>query len=502
MLNMNKSATTEVKVITKKAVTDFNTASDKTHMSLRFFFKIAAIALIGIGVATWIFLIVITNSLKSNASKIYESKEIIEIMYQIEVDLLTHNRESFIWDITKNETHLKERERKADEIVKRLVSSRKHITGKEELMLIDQLGKNITDYFAVLKKSESQNLGTIGLYKKLTPYLDASKLTVEKLININNQQASSLRTRTNEENNLANTLGVIIAFLLVLSIIVILLLMRKMLFNPIIKLGKIISEFSLSENKEIPIIDGPTEIVRINKIFKEMAERLNNERRSHFRFLASIAHDLRNPLSAISLSSQLMQINANTNKVSIKTIDIIYKQCKLLERMVGDLLDTTGIQAGNLTLKRERIDLRILMTETIELYKTTTNLHTFQVSMPEFPVLGEIDPLRISQVLNNLVSNAIKYSPNGGQIYVRVGQLNSYSFIEIQDEGIGVMLEEQTQIFEPFRRTKSTMETIPGVGLGLSTTRKIIEAHGGEVKVTSIESKGSTFSITLPYRLA
>ena len=108
------------------------------------------------------------------------------------------------------------------------------------------------------------------------------------------------------------------------------------------------------------------------------------------------------------------------------------------------------------------------------------------------------DPLRIEQVITNLLSNAIKYSPEGGRVDVAVAPQEDGAVISVTDQGLGISEEDQQRLFEPFRRVGLSMETIPGVGLGLFVVRRIVEAHHGRIDVTSARGKGSSFRIWIP----
>src|SRR5262245_45682664 len=118
--------------------------------------------------------------------------------------------------------------------------------------------------------------------------------------------------------------------------------------------------------------------------------------------------------------------------------------------------------------------------------------------VPDAPLPLRCDPVRIGQVLNNLISNAIKYSPRGGQVRVTARRMDDRIAIDIADQGPGIPPEESQLIFEPFKRSPSAQTDIPGVGLGLSVARCIVEAHGGKIDVQSTVGRGATFSVLLP----
>ena len=232
---------------------------------------------------------------------------------------------------------------------------------------------------------------------------------------------------------------------------------------------------------------------------KAGTQKLIKQRESQYHFLAGIAHDLRNPLNAIALSSELLSKNNEKAGPEFKSMaDIIKRQAKQLNRMVGDLLDRIRVESGNLELKLKNENICEIIMDSVELYRSTIEDHELVFSLPEKPVFCPVDALRLGQVTNNFLSNAIKYSPEGGTISVKVEVKKNQAIISVSDQGIGIKKEEREQIFEPFRRTKQTKDSIPGVGLGLSVSKRIVEAHGGRIEIESQLKKGSTFYIYLP----
>jgi signal transduction histidine kinase len=178
----------------------------------------------------------------------------------------------------------------------------------------------------------------------------------------------------------------------------------------------------------------------------------------------------------------------------------VNRQIDRLERMVFDFLDAARIEAGRLELLVEVCDMRDIARATIDLFEPTAPAHQLSLMAPSDPVRVSCDPARVEQVLNNLVSNAIKYSPRGGQIAVAVKPREDVVLLSVADEGVGIPADEIEHIFEPFRRTGTSKESVPGVGLGLFVARRIVESHGGRITVESTVGRGSTFHVQLPAR--
>jgi signal transduction histidine kinase len=143
-------------------------------------------------------------------------------------------------------------------------------------------------------------------------------------------------------------------------------------------------------------------------------------------------------------------------------------------------------------------DLRGVVRDAVALHEGMSPAHELVLHLPEAPVPVRCDATRISQVLNKLLSNAIKYSPEGGQVRVDLTATPEAAWIAVKDQGVGIPATEQESIFEPFRRSAATRDTIPGVGLGLAVSRRIIEAHGGLIEVESTQGAGATFRFCLP----
>jgi signal transduction histidine kinase len=178
----------------------------------------------------------------------------------------------------------------------------------------------------------------------------------------------------------------------------------------------------------------------------------------------------------------------------------VQRQTDRLERMVSDFLDAARIEAGTLELQMEECDARTIAHATVDLFEPTAPNHRLVLHAPDEKVRLTCDPARIEQVLNNLVSNAIKYSPRGGEVRVLVENREDVVAIAVSDEGVGISSEDRNHLFEPFRRGDASTGSIPGVGLGLFVAQKIVEAHGGRMIVTSELGRGSTFTLILPVK--
>lgn len=231
-----------------------------------------------------------------------------------------------------------------------------------------------------------------------------------------------------------------------------------------------------------------------------MIEALRRQRTRQLGFLAAVAHDLRNPLGAMRFSAQVLleRTDVSAKPDLRKPLAVIDRQSVRLSRLADDLLDAASIEAGELTLHHRLCDLAAVARDVTELYAGTSKRHELRLSVPDEPVEVVCDPARIAQILENLVSNAIKYSPDGGAIDVTLEPSTKEVVVSVADPGVGIERGMFDAIFEPFRRLASTKDVQPGVGLGLSICRRIAAAHGGWIDVASELGRGTKFEVHLP----
>ena len=219
-------------------------------------------------------------------------------------------------------------------------------------------------------------------------------------------------------------------------------------------------------------------------------------------FISIATHELKTPVTMLSGYAQILARGGENAEVRSKAVDTIRRQAQRLGNLTNELLDVARLRAGRLELQRERVDLVALCREALarfELLVGQQGKHQLRLSSSEERLEGEWDRGRVDQVLTNLISNAIKYSPQGGEVVVTVGRRGTEALVSVSDQGIGIPARERDRLFGTFERTSNAMALrIEGVGLGLHIAKEIVERHGGDIWFTSEEGKGSTFYFTLP----
>jgi signal transduction histidine kinase len=293
--------------------------------------------------------------------------------------------------------------------------------------------------------------------------------------------------------------GVAIALILLGVVSVIVWSFRKA-FRPLFSLLATMDRFGEGQLDARAAVEGPAELRDMATRFNGMADALVRQRDAQRTFLSGVAHDLRNPLGALRLSLDMLRKGEATLTAERrdKLLAMVTRQTERLERMIQDLVDTTTIEAGHLRLVIAEHDARALAREVVELFERTSARHRLEIDAPPTPVKFSCDGGRIAQVLTNLVSNAIKYSPAGGTVRVCVAAEGDEVKLEVRDEGVGIDPSQQREIFRPYRRAPSTEEAVAGTGIGLFVVKRIVEAHEGRIDVRSTPGKGSTFAVYVP----
>lgn len=214
-------------------------------------------------------------------------------------------------------------------------------------------------------------------------------------------------------------------------------------------------------------------------------------------FINMASHELKTPVTALKGLTQVLieQLTQAAMTEAISLLTMIDAQIDRLTKLVDDLLNVSKIQAGHLAYDRSPVDVDALVRETTALLQTSTPTHTLNVSgATQTVIIGDKDRLR--QVIINLITNAIKYSPQANCIDILLSSTAESIHIAVRDYGIGIPKTAQQHIFDRFYRVDN--KTIPGLGMGLYIAHEIVQYHGGKLTVESEEGKGSTFVISLP----
>lgn len=226
-------------------------------------------------------------------------------------------------------------------------------------------------------------------------------------------------------------------------------------------------------------------------------------------FLSFASHELRTPVTAIQGYAEILLSQAEGKKIPaglyFRALSIIYEQSETLSRLIDEIFDLTRIDNLQLKLHRIRRDLVAMVKDAIETQASTTRKHTLRLVLEEIgdtdTMMASVDKDRFVQIVSNLISNAIKYSPNGGEIEIGLRYASTArreAILRVKDQGPGIAPAETAHIFKRFHRVRDVDPSISGLGIGLYLVKELVTLHGGRIWVESVEGRGSTFYVQLP----
>jgi signal transduction histidine kinase/ActR/RegA family two-component response regulator len=234
----------------------------------------------------------------------------------------------------------------------------------------------------------------------------------------------------------------------------------------------------------------------------QLVEQLRQADRRKDEFLATLAHELRNPLAPLSNALELWEFAKDKPDQLNELRGMMRRQVRQMTRLIDDLLDVSRISRGKISLRTERAELRSLVSTAIETVRPfiAANKQRLELSLPTQPVFVRCDETRVSQVIGNVVHNAAKYTPESGEIRVTVTREQATARISVRDTGCGIPPELLSHIFEMFQQVDQTLDRAQGgLGIGLTLAKRLIEMHGGSIEAQSEGAgRGSEFVISLP----
>ena len=249
-------------------------------------------------------------------------------------------------------------------------------------------------------------------------------------------------------------------------------------------------------------LDGPREVQQLGEALNEMAHKVQTSQQSQREFLANVSHELKTPITSIQGFSQAILDGAvQTPEALTQAAGVIYQESSRMLRLVVDLLSLARLEAGTADLQRAPLDLAALLRSIVEklsIQAQKVNVTLSEDLAPNLVIIGDGD--RLAQVFTNLVDNALKFTPENGQVTVRAGQQDGNAIVRVADTGIGIDPQDQPRIFERFYQVDKSRRggAGRGIGLGLAIAAQIIAAHGGRIWLNSQPGMGTTFSISIP----
>lgn len=325
-------------------------------------------------------------------------------------------------------------------LLRKLEDVERYVGTPEERVMLERARAAVLAYLKGAPHEAQRANGT-------TPAFRVAHESIRSFVDINVAQAEAARQTAQRWDALGDVIGISAGVLMVSVLVGLGLWIRRAIWRPVVDLAAAMDQFSNGDLSVKAPEDGAAELQTIAMRFNTMAETLARQRKQRLTYLAAVTHDLRNPLAALRLATDPIDPDGPLPPEPRlrRTLALVRRQVTRLDRMVADLFEATQIEAGHLSIQPE--------------------------------------------------------VPDGGEVRITARAEGSHAVIAVQDPGIGIAQEDRERLWEPFQRGRST-GAIPGTGLGLSTSKRIIEAHGGEIVVESKPHVGSTFSLRLPLHLA
>ncbi len=271
--------------------------------------------------------------------------------------------------------------------------------------------------------------------------------------------------------------------------------------DPLQRLVNAAIAFSGEDMRPLPL-EGPQEVRELLGAFNQMTRRVQAGQKAQREFVANVSHELKTPLTSIQGFAQaILDGTADTPEAQKQAAQIIYDETGRMHRLALDLLDLARLDSGIADLKRDSLDVNMLVNGVVERFMPQARAAGVTLDVetsPLPPITGDGD--RLAQVFTNLVDNALKFTPPGGQILLRTLALGADVEIYVQDSGAGIPPEFLSHIFDRFYQADPARQggKKHGAGLGLAIAREIVAAHGGKISVRSTPGQGSVFMVRLP----
>jgi signal transduction histidine kinase len=429
-------------------------------------------------------LVALTTFLHNASVRSTSAVESVRLAEEVQRDILLHDRVS---DPTV-------RAQIASGLRDRLARARRRVSSPEQGDALASADRAVSDY---LTADDAPTRSAADVSTRHAAAFGA----LEALVAMNLDDARHAYATVERYDRLADVIGIGVAATVTAAAGAVLWWLNARALRPLFGLARTMKRFGRGDVDERADEDhGPAELAEMARRFNEMATSIARQRSQRQSLVAGVAHDLRNPLAVLRMSTDVIASDGAPLEPAkaAKVFAAVRRQVERLERMVGDLLDSATVEAGNVRLHIESHDVRSIARDVVEHYAKTTSAHTVTLEAPDAQVTIPCDDMRIEQVLSNLVSNAIKYSPRGGRVTLALTVLDDEVVFRVSDEGIGMSEEDAATVFEPFRRSGSLRDQVAGSGLGLFVVRRLVEAHGGSVDVQTQPGDGSTFEVRLP----
>ena len=436
-------------------------------------------------------LVVTGKKSQSLTKQILNDSKIIELTHTLELAVLSVSREDLLWRTTHDRVHLVQKDADLQKTRDILLKLDLNATSPEEKLIIGKIKDTYQELqVAATAIPPSSIISMRSLTKTIIDTAEHYHAKNEK------QMEGMVRNIRTLNSDMDRWLFLISVFVIAIAAIGSLALLRRII-QPTIVLSRMAARFGQGDFTARAIVMRDDELGTLCQTFNNMADDIALRENERHEFLASVVHDIKTPLVFIGGAVRMLKNKKKDYEQLPLWIDRIINQIKRLEDLTNDLIDTVQVQTGHLTLDMKEIDLTSLARNIQAEQAECLSSHAICFEGDEECKIL-CDAGRLERVTTNLISNAVKYSPEQTTILMKVYRLDSHGVLAVKDQGIGISSEDLKLLFQPFGRLSRTKSGVRGTGLGLFTVKKIVEAHNGRVNVISELGAGTTIEILFP----
>jgi signal transduction histidine kinase len=426
--------------------------------------------------------------------------EEISTVQEVRYDVQVYGSEDDLAVIAPSPEHQRAPVDRVAKLFGHIEQARRDATTDARRAQIDEVSRAARDY--IMRRHEAQMRG--GGIREIILAGDQPRRAVvdavQVLVDVNEKDLLAAANNSRRWHQLAIVFGAIIGALTLGALLPILFGIRRIVFNPLLELTGSIRRFTDGDRHVRARKFGAPEIADAAECFNELAGSIEGQHLHVLEFFDGVAHNLRS--SVLAARAGIAALDTDHDLPTPEKIRararVVNRELINLDRLLGDFVVASHTEWAKLELKLQRRDLRELARKSVELYESQSAAHQIRLSGPNHPLVIECDPDRIGQLLDSLLSNAMKRSPRGGLVNVTLGEERNLALISVTDHGPGIGEEELKHQFDTVEPAIAARGQSIDVGLGLSVARRIADAHQGRIEAQSKPGEGTTIRVHLP----
>lgn len=431
------------------------------------------------------------SRLHQQTAQMFFDSQSLQSNHRLEANALAAGRLALLDEFEGGEKRLSERQKFIRDGQKALLDLQSQAQEDKERVLSNKINAAFAEFVTGLSNSKNERAQQ-AILDKLLDYLREHRAIED------DQMRKTLAKSTRIDRQIDNWSAALL-LLSSLTLVAGVVELWRRIFLPALELERVARAFGDGNFQARSRVRRNDEMGLLNQTFNDMAQAICDREKDRLTFVATVAHDLKNPLVVIGGAAHLLENKEDilAPEDRVRWMQSIKRNTHQMENLIADLTDSVQSETGQLKLRCASFDLASLARDIMQEQSSSVQTHALHCKALE-PCLIFADKRRMERVLMNLISNAIKYSPAGCEVWVNVETHKEQAIFAVRDEGVGIGPEELKTLFRPFARVERTQSMAKGTGLGLSSVKKIVEAHGGLIEIESEIEKGTLVRVKLP----